>query len=1134
MQSRVFRLVQIQPALFIVMLAIALMLTGCSGSTATRTATPLILPVAGTYAYIPTLSITDATAGASIYYTTDGSTPTASSTLYSTATPVTVPKSGTVNVIAIAGTSTSAVASASYTINLPPAPTPVLSEAPGVYLGQQTVTATDTAAGATMYYTTDGTTPTTSSTPYTGPINILTSETLQVVAIAQSYGYGYSAAAGGVYGILVVPVFSVPSGTYPIAQTLTLSDPTPGASIYYTTNGSAPTTSSTLYSGPITVASSEIVNAIAAAPAVGGGTLTTTAVSYTYLIQLPGVTVVSGQAIGGKPIAGASVQLYQVGATGYGSAATPLLSSAPTTNSAGYASFGSYTCVKGTYLYATASGGTAVTGQAVNPSLTLASVVGLCDNLSASSSFLLNEQTTVAAAYALAQFSSATTFGTTQVAKPGSGSSAPADNFATSSTNVVGIANAMAIAQILVSSATGSEGSNANSTATPEWWQVNLISDMLASCVQSAGASSTACATLFGKVGGTAPGDTLQAALDLALAPSLASSNIASLYGLVSSSSPFLPYPPSASSVYDFSIGISYTPSTATTGKVLSQPQAVSIDSLGNAWIGNQPTGTAGPYPASLVELTPTGIPIQAGATSSKYVINTYALSSTPTVSTTLGGQYEGTTTAGLFAPSIDTNNNVWFTDRQNSNMASVAGSGTTYSTSYNYKNGGNALDSGGSGAVGYPLLAASYPTSVYLDGSNNVWFMMSGANQVGNGCDATGTTLPNYTASTGAATTTYNAGLAAFLGGNPSNVAIGKNGNTIGAKDATYLTVDPGKNDTVTISGTSEPISGAPFVWFAGVNAGVDLLIPNFTQAVGTATPNSGVPYPSCEFSGGGIGQADNTAAGETYWTDASADPAGPGGSTNGNSAHAASWIYDIPNPNLTGDFLHDIGMVEDQTWDNAGNLWVANGDVSTFSTGVKSINTIGTAFPVGHTPVPASQINAAISKIKPNWGAGSQGTSGTSTIYTPTSSGPYNFTFSVFHNQSGLFDGSTVTNVPQYITTDGGGNVYFAMSTDNYVNAITNSGTALTQVSGTATSPTTGFIGSICTGCTNNGTTSTYQRANSYTLSRPTIDQAGNIWVPLQGSGSNSLYLLVGAAVPRVQPDSVGLKNGTFAAKP
>lgn len=49
-------------------------------------------------------------------------------------------------------------------------------------------------------------------------------------------------------------------------QSLTLADSTPDATIYYTTNGTQPTTSSTRYSGSITISVSELVMAIAVAP----------------------------------------------------------------------------------------------------------------------------------------------------------------------------------------------------------------------------------------------------------------------------------------------------------------------------------------------------------------------------------------------------------------------------------------------------------------------------------------------------------------------------------------------------------------------------------------------------------------------------------------------------------------------------------------------------------------------------------------------------------------------------------------------------------------------------------------------------------------------------------------------------
>jgi hypothetical protein len=61
------------------------------------------------------------------------------------------------------------------------------------------------------------------------------------------------------------PTFSPSAGTYTSAQTVTLSDATSGATIYYTRNGAEPTTSSTRYTGPITVSSTETLRAMAVA-----------------------------------------------------------------------------------------------------------------------------------------------------------------------------------------------------------------------------------------------------------------------------------------------------------------------------------------------------------------------------------------------------------------------------------------------------------------------------------------------------------------------------------------------------------------------------------------------------------------------------------------------------------------------------------------------------------------------------------------------------------------------------------------------------------------------------------------------------------------------------------------------------
>jgi Chitobiase/beta-hexosaminidase C-terminal domain len=58
--------------------------------------------------------------------------------------------------------------------------------------------------------------------------------------------------------------FSPAAGSYNSAQSVTISDETSDTTIYYTTNGITPTTSSSQYTGPITVSSTETLKAIAA------------------------------------------------------------------------------------------------------------------------------------------------------------------------------------------------------------------------------------------------------------------------------------------------------------------------------------------------------------------------------------------------------------------------------------------------------------------------------------------------------------------------------------------------------------------------------------------------------------------------------------------------------------------------------------------------------------------------------------------------------------------------------------------------------------------------------------------------------------------------------------------------------
>lgn len=139
---------------------------------------------------------------------------------------------------------------------------PAFSPAAGTYLSTQSVTISTTTAGATIYYTTDGTTPTTASTVYSAPVSISANTTLK--ALATKATLTNSAVVTGVYAIKVnTPTFSPGGGTYSSSQSVTISTATAGSTIYYTADGTTPTTASTVYSTAISVASSKTLKALA-------------------------------------------------------------------------------------------------------------------------------------------------------------------------------------------------------------------------------------------------------------------------------------------------------------------------------------------------------------------------------------------------------------------------------------------------------------------------------------------------------------------------------------------------------------------------------------------------------------------------------------------------------------------------------------------------------------------------------------------------------------------------------------------------------------------------------------------------------------------------------------------------------
>ncbi len=96
-----------------------------------------------------------------------------------------------------------------------------------------------------IFYTLDGSTPTTTSTQYTAPITISADTTINAIATAPGYNQSSVSSATFTFTGQVPPItFAPAAGTYLTAQTVTLTDADTNAKIYYTTDGSAPSSSS--------------------------------------------------------------------------------------------------------------------------------------------------------------------------------------------------------------------------------------------------------------------------------------------------------------------------------------------------------------------------------------------------------------------------------------------------------------------------------------------------------------------------------------------------------------------------------------------------------------------------------------------------------------------------------------------------------------------------------------------------------------------------------------------------------------------------------------------------------------------------------------------------------------------------
>lgn len=134
---------------------------------------------------------------------------------------------------------------------------------PNAYYLTASVALSSTTTGASIYYTTDGTTPTSASTLYTTPFDITATSTIN--AIATKTGYTNSAVATKTITIaqptVETPVIVPCCGVYADSVTFSITCGTEGATIRYTTDGSEPTETSTLYTTPVTIYSTTTVKA---------------------------------------------------------------------------------------------------------------------------------------------------------------------------------------------------------------------------------------------------------------------------------------------------------------------------------------------------------------------------------------------------------------------------------------------------------------------------------------------------------------------------------------------------------------------------------------------------------------------------------------------------------------------------------------------------------------------------------------------------------------------------------------------------------------------------------------------------------------------------------------------------------
>ncbi len=387
---------------------------------------------------------------------------------------------------------------------------------------------------------------------------------------------------------------------------------------------------------------------------------------------------VKGTAFGGQPpVTGATITLYATGQSGYGIGRTTLGST--TTDASGNFSIASATgCANPEQVYIVATGGNpGLSNPATNnDALVLVAALGPCSSVSASTQVVINEVTTIAAAYALSGFAAST----------------PAVNIGTSGSNSTGLQHAFLNAANIVDSSSG----NARSTTpagngTVPTATINSLADILEPCVNSASSSSSTCTTLFSNATPpavttvSAPLNTWQAALDMAQYPG---NNTATLYGQILGTPSFQPTL-GATAPNDLSVGVLYTAGLETDGATTASfPFGIAADAGDNIWItgmtnaglaelssnGALKSPPAGGYGNATLQAAFTHqvapdlhgniITADSASTPNIYIFN-------PTTTTTTVIQPGGLPLSGV---AVDSSNNIWFSSKSSATSGQALG----------------------------------------------------------------------------------------------------------------------------------------------------------------------------------------------------------------------------------------------------------------------------------------------------------------------------------------------------------------------------------------------------------------------------------------------------------------------------